>query len=313
MDELLTTRQVAEALQVSESSIKRWCDQGLIRTRRTAGGHRRVGRDDLRAFLASGGDGQIVQADPVVARPAVDAENGSPVGNMGAPDLPPLLPISGLADPESPPEVVRDAFRVALVSGNERLARQLLKQWRGFHDSVARLGDELVSETFMQIGQLWECGRVEVFEERRSCEICGRLLMELRAGIPEPPSGAPRAIGGALSGDHYTLPGQLVEMTLREVGWDATNLGGNLPFRTLRAAIEQEQPRLFWISVSHVDDPNQFVADYRSFYETLPRSVSLVVGGRALTDEVRRKITYTAHCDNLQQLSAFSRAIHAVP
>ncbi len=51
VDELLTTRQVATELQVSESSIKRWCDLGLIPTQRTAGGHRRIGRSALQSFV----------------------------------------------------------------------------------------------------------------------------------------------------------------------------------------------------------------------------------------------------------------------
>ncbi|MFN9880569.1 MAG: helix-turn-helix domain-containing protein, partial [Planctomycetota bacterium] len=48
MKELFTPKQIAKAIQVSESSIKRWCDQGLIATSYTAGGHRRV---QVSAFL----------------------------------------------------------------------------------------------------------------------------------------------------------------------------------------------------------------------------------------------------------------------
>ena len=38
----LTTRQFAESLGVSESSVKRWIDDGTIAADRTAGGHRRI-------------------------------------------------------------------------------------------------------------------------------------------------------------------------------------------------------------------------------------------------------------------------------
>ncbi len=42
MKQLLTPKQVARAIQVSESSIKRWCDRGTIPAEYTAGGHRRI-------------------------------------------------------------------------------------------------------------------------------------------------------------------------------------------------------------------------------------------------------------------------------
>jgi len=35
LDEQLTTKQVADVLRVSESSVKRWCDSGVIPTVRT--------------------------------------------------------------------------------------------------------------------------------------------------------------------------------------------------------------------------------------------------------------------------------------
>ena len=38
----LTPKQIASALRVSESSVKRWCDRGDIRTDRSLGGHRRI-------------------------------------------------------------------------------------------------------------------------------------------------------------------------------------------------------------------------------------------------------------------------------
>ena len=46
-------KQVAQALQVSESSVKRWCDRGVIRTDRTLGGHRRIPLEHLMEFLES--------------------------------------------------------------------------------------------------------------------------------------------------------------------------------------------------------------------------------------------------------------------
>ena len=50
----LTPKQVAYAIEVSESSVKRWCDRGLIASVRTAGGHRRIPLDRLVDFVRQG-------------------------------------------------------------------------------------------------------------------------------------------------------------------------------------------------------------------------------------------------------------------
>ena len=50
-DQLLTSSEVAELLQVNPSSIKKWVDDGLLVAFRTPGGHRRIRASDLVTFL----------------------------------------------------------------------------------------------------------------------------------------------------------------------------------------------------------------------------------------------------------------------
>src|SRR5512134_17732 len=49
--DVLSTHDLAAALGVSESSIKRWADDGTLRASRTAGGHRRIARADAIRFV----------------------------------------------------------------------------------------------------------------------------------------------------------------------------------------------------------------------------------------------------------------------
>src|SRR6478736_3082348 len=49
--DLVSPKQVARAIGVSESSLKRWCDQGLITTVKTAGGHRRIPVQEALRFV----------------------------------------------------------------------------------------------------------------------------------------------------------------------------------------------------------------------------------------------------------------------
>jgi excisionase family DNA binding protein len=295
-DEHFTTKQVAEALLVSESSVKRWCDSGVIPTTRTAGGHRRISMAGLMEFLESTNRrlmnrGALGLAEPGhrnTVREAMDQQN----------QLDREISIR-----------LQEEFEQAIARGDESLCRRSLTQWYGLNQSVALLADRLVATTFQHLGHRWECGEMEVYQERRGCEICARLIHELGRMIPEASARAPLAIGGAPHGDHYQLPSQLVEMVLRESGWRATNLGDNLPFETLLRAVRDSQPKLFWLSVSHIEDEEGFVEQFARFSADLPRDVTLVVGGRALHDRLRPRLTFTAHCDTMQQMASFAAAV----
>src|SRR5215212_8889541 len=52
---LLTPKDLADAVGVSESSMRRWIDSGRLRTTRTAGGHRRVEFVEAVRFIRESG------------------------------------------------------------------------------------------------------------------------------------------------------------------------------------------------------------------------------------------------------------------
>jgi len=51
MTKKLTTYRIANMLGMSDQSVSNWIDSGQLLAERTPGGHRRVEREDLIAFL----------------------------------------------------------------------------------------------------------------------------------------------------------------------------------------------------------------------------------------------------------------------
>ncbi|MGB5390214.1 MAG: helix-turn-helix domain-containing protein, partial [Thermoanaerobaculia bacterium] len=51
MKDVLSPKEFAQAIGVSESSIKRWVDSGTIPASKTAGGHRRIAMSEAVRFL----------------------------------------------------------------------------------------------------------------------------------------------------------------------------------------------------------------------------------------------------------------------
>ena len=101
------------------------------------------------------------------------------------------------------------------------------------------------------------------------------------------------------------------ELVLRDCGWRASSLGNMLPFETLRRALERERPRLMWISITSIREEDRFIASFNVLFDTATSFGSaIVVGGQALTAEVRRRLRYTTYCDNFRHLEALANTLN---
>jgi excisionase family DNA binding protein len=297
-------KQVAQALRVSESSVKRWCDRGVIRTDRTLGGHRRIPLEHLMEFLESTNRRLV---DPAAIGLSEDRQRTreelerltAASGNVSGEDK-----TAGHASKQK-------EFEQALLSGDEQQCRKSISTWYAMQGSMASVADELLAPTFHSIGNLWRCGDLDVYQERRGCEICIRLIHELRRLVQEPLSSAPLAMGGTSNGDPYQVANQLIEIIFREAGWRTINLGSSVPLDSLLVAAKRYVPKIFWLSVTHIDDEEEFLRRFDAFSRELPKGVMLVVGGQALTDRLRPRMQFSAYCDSLKQLSALARNLRS--
>lgn len=306
MTEHVSPKQLAQAIQVSESSVKRWCDQGVIATVRTAGGHRRIPVVDALRFLR---------------------DRDHPLEYRGGAGLP--LP-SGRR--RLPLEQAAESFRHALLTGDEAAARRIvldllatptsegagIAEFKGPDTLLGRLAadapltavlEQVMTPALHEIGRLWSCGAAEVYQERRSCEISLRILHEVRRLLPPPRLPVGLAMGATPEGDVYQVASAMVELVLHRGGWETIALGTALPFGTLQAALRQYRPRLFWLSVSQVAEEQRFVREVRDLQAAVTPPPALVMGGRAVTDGLRQALPGVHHCASLRQLEALAQTL----
>lgn len=285
MQELLSPKQVANSIGVSESSLKRWCDQGVITTEKTPGGHRRIRVREVVRFLRE------------QSHPLVHPET------LGLP--------TGTGRRTAPLEGSQGALLDTLEAGDHSGVRQVVLDHYLAGASLLELCERLLAPTLYAIGDRWECGATEVYQERRACESVNRVLFELRSFLPPADPLAPVAMGGSPPGDHYRLATLMVELVLAEEGWNATSLGSSLPFTTLAAAAQRHEPQLFWLSISYVHDADELTRGFAEFLRATPGTMPVVVGGReslvALTDDTQRERVRTGA--NLTALREIARTI----
>jgi len=276
-------KQVAQAIGVSEASLKRWCDRGLIAYVKTPGGHRRIPRQEVLCFIRD-------HRHDLVAPEIIDLPRGTRKHGKRSLDA--------------------DRIYDLLVRGDERALRSTVVGGYLGGEMLHPFWDKVVAPTFHRIGEAWVADEIDIYQERLACEICTRLLHDIMEILPEPAADAPLAMGAAMSADPYGLPTLMVEATLRELGWRSRSLGTNLPGRSLERAIRDKRPRLFWLSISAVDDDRCFIEGCRSVWEACTAvGTILVVGGRGLSEERRRAIDYTVFCDHLGDMVNFLEGI----
>lgn len=284
----VSTRQAAQALGVSVSTVKRWVDEGRLPADKTAGGHRKLLRAEV---LALARQGELPRQDLTQLLPA-------------------LAPRKKLDE-----QTLAAAIQASLLRGETEELRGLIHRAHRSGMPVERLADQFISPAMHKIGHQWETARIDVWQEHRGTQLCLAALHGLLPEIDQrTQKKRPVALGAAPAGDPYQLATLLAQLTLLDADWNAVNLGPNTPFANLLKAARELKPRLIWLSVSHLVDARDFVREYRLFYREVQRIGSAVaVGGRSLTDELRSQLPYTTYGDGLTHLAAFARTVHPRP
>lgn len=246
MKQMLSPKEMASAIGVSESSLKRWADDGRIRVVRTMGGHRRISLQEAVRFARS--------SNLPVLRPQV----------LGLPEVERVR-----ARRDDRGEDAGDLLTRRLLSGNAEESRAIILDLYLSGRSVGHICDEPIRRAMEKVGELWEHDPTGIAVEHRATDICIQSLNVLRYLIEQPGASSesgggaeadqeggeavsvrPRAIGGAPGGDPYLLPSIMATCVLAEAGFEAINLGPDTPLETLALSVSQQRPSVAWLSSS---------------------------------------------------------------
>lgn len=256
MKPFLSPKELAEAIGVSESSIKRWVDGGTILATKTAGGHRRIPGTEAVRFIR--------ETHSPLVRPEA----------LGLSDLVHLSP-TAVASEES-----ADLLFDHLRAGHADAARGLLVSLYLGGRTVAQIVDGPVRRAMTRIGEIWRHQESGIFQEHRATDIAMSAIGRLRLLIPPRAPDAPVAVGAAPTGDPYILPTMCAAAVLDSRGFNSVNLGPDTPWSTLLLAQQTLRARLVWLSIS-APPPNDWAAALNDdlLPELRARSVPIILGG----------------------------------
>jgi excisionase family DNA binding protein len=281
----LTTREVARLCRVSDATVKRWAEGGLLKSERTSGGHRRFRAEEIAGFQRRQGLG--------VKRSHGDASL-----------------VTGTARRRDAKFFSGSEIFHSLLAGCEEEAANLLigEFLRGRR--LAEIFDNFVCPAMRQVGELWSGGELTVTEEHLATRAACNAVHKLRNVLPVSETSGALAMCCAIEGDYHELPTYLVQIVLEDEGLEVMNFGANTPLYCLSEEILHYQPKIVCISATIIGDIERFARDFKEFTEQTEKlDVAAILGGRAFLDnQIRRRFPDAHFVENFAELAEFAKS-----
>lgn len=281
MSASLTTKEVARLLRVSEATVKRWADDGLLHSNKTAGGHRRFSAHAIASLRREKGIG------PVSVPPRPRKKGRAPNIRASA------------------------SLTELLLRGDEKEVTAVLINAYMEGQSLNALFDQTITEAMHRVGELWFKGTITVADEHLATRVLLSALQQLRTVVvPAAPAGL-NAICCGIEGDLHELPVHLAEIILESEGWDVKNLGANTPLFALRDMVTGQRPQLVCISARTVADLDRTASEFDRLRKLTSRiGAPVALGGEAFRDsDLRRRFPADLYAADFQSLSRFAAAM----
>lgn len=282
----LTTKEVARLCRVSDATVKRWDDGGLLKSERTNGGHRRFRAEEVIRFQREQELGlkQSHGDESVTMAASRKSENKKYEGSS--------------------------CFH-SLISGCEESFSNILIAAHLDGTPPAIIFDELICPAMKQIGELWYKGEISVTQEHLATRIAQNAVYKLRGMLPVPQMNNELAMCCALEGDFHELPTHLAQITLENEGWEVMNFGANTPLYCLAEEVLRYLPKIVCISATTLSDLERLSRDYKDFTEQIAKTkISLIVGGQVFEDEqIRQRFPAELYARSFGDVTGFTKRI----
>lgn len=178
-----------------------------------------------------------------------------------------------------------ERLETRLLAGDARGAWGVVESALTAGTELDELYLEVLSPAMVSIGERWAAGELDVSDEHRASGIARRIIGRLGPRFSRRGRSKGNLILATPAGEHHDLPVAILSDLMRLDGWEVSDLGADLPARSLVHSIERTDGlRAVGLSVT---DPGCLEACRESVLaarEAAP-SVLIVVGGRAITDD----------------------------
>jgi excisionase family DNA binding protein len=281
----LTTREVARLCRVSDATVKRWEEAGILKSERTSGGHRRFRAEEVARFQRAQGTDAKQTPGGESARAALRRRRVNKISSSS-----PLFH--------------------ALLAGREDEAGNILISAYLGGQNLPQIFDRLLCPALRRVGELWFDGEINVAQEHLATHAVYQAIYKLREIVPLREMNGKLAFCCAVEGDLHEIPTHLAQMILESEGWEVLNFGANTPLYCFTDEILYHTPETVCIAATMMTDYERLTRDYKEFRARLGKlKIPVILGGRVFADErVRARFPAELYAKNFNEFAEFVKA-----
>ncbi len=281
---VLSTVDVARLFNVTETTVKRWADEGTLKCQKTPGGHRKFPVRNVIDFA--------------------EKNNFEPTGILTMPDYDGLGSAIQVAILRRDfPSLVRAFIEKALSPDRSDLHtffsflyEHRIQLWE-IYDLVLRPG-------MAEIGERWVRGEIGVSQEHRASYETLDALARLQAEILIKPQTQESVLFACLGDELHEIGLRCASYLFEAEGWTTHYIGARTPSPAIVTALGELKPSVVALSITNASDPGQLRQDITGIaHAARSRNIRLILGGTGIPAEVLDTKLYDG-------LLRSSRAIH---
>jgi len=274
--EFIPTKEVAALFSVTETTVKRWSDEGLIPCVKSPGGHRKFRLSDVVDFAEKQGYPVTGTLEPPLTKEQMER-------------------VQFAVHTQNYHRIAEVLFDEALKADPERVF-QLLNYLSKHNIKLSTLADEVLRPPMVKIGELWKEGKLRIDQEHRTSHAMTEAIVRLVPRLHKKEGNGLTALCACLEGERHEIGLRSLAFALETEGFGVAFIGCDTPHDALIAAIKKNRPDLVCVSFTSSELNPGLVKEFAG----IARAVKSVHGKFLAGGYFAGNFTAAAlHCDHL--------------
>ena len=292
MNQVYSTREMAQMCGVNESTIKRWADSGKLRCMKTPGGHRKFKIKDVLTFFNEYGFEAL----------GMSAEGGPSEAETG--NIFPMLVLK-----HDLPGLSRLYLESAVQKEPREAARVLFNLLTaGF--TLSEICDGIVGPAMNEVGNQWREGRISVMEEHLISATTIHALNRMVEMIPRQTPTGKSALCCPANGEAHSIGAEMTGLMLESLGWTTRVTVSPTPFKEITSYVRENRPDMVCLSLVNAPDNGRLREDLDALHSVAAEANTVVaIGGRGAAEAADLRHDFMGQ--SIKDLEIYARTLTA--